>query len=405
MRQAFPNVAVSLLGVLTIVAYGSWFYGFGVLLDDLRTDLDTGLGVLTSGYALAQILTGVLGLIAGRLLDRHGATVPLAIGSVTGPGLLIAASFATDPVVFAATFGVGGGIIGATGFYHLTQTVVARLAPGHEARAIARLTIWGAFSSPLLIPATEFARATMGWRWTMRLGALSVAAVSAFAAAFVDPQRRTASDRPSLTPLSAIRTALTDPAVRRLAGSSLAGSFGMSTLVVLQVPTMVAAGLDRATAATLAGARGIAQLLGRLPLGWVLRRVSARRALRTAKVLVAVGAGLLAVSGNLVMAIGFVVVAGAGLGAVSPLEGIYAREVLPAHDLGVLMGSLHLTLGLASGIGPLVAAALNDVTSSAWAGALVAAAAALLSAALLGSPRGRESGSSEPASTTTPSAR
>jgi MFS family permease len=392
-----------MLGVLTIVAYGSWFYGFGVLLDDLRADLGTGLGVLTAGYALAQVLTGMLGMVVGRVLDRRGASVPLAVGSVAGPGLLVAASFATHPVVFALMFGLGGGVIGATGFYHLTQTVVARLAPGYEARAIARLTIWGAFSSPLLIPATEFARATVGWRWTMRLGALAVAVVSAIAAAFVDPHRATRSDRPSPTPLGAVRGALGDPAVRRLAGSSLAGSFGMSTLVVLQVPTMVAAGLDRATAATLAGARGIAQLLGRLPLGWVLRRVSARRALRSAKVLVAVGAVLLAVSGNLVLAIGFVVVAGAGLGAVSPLEGIYAREVLPAHDLGVLMGSLHLTLGLASGLGPLVAAALNDVTSSAWAGAMVAATASLLSAALLGQPPDRASRTTEPTSTPTPS--
>lgn len=182
----------------------------------------------------------------------------------------------------------------------------------------------------------------------------------------------------------------------------MAGSFGMSTLVVLQVPTMVAAGLDRSTAATLAGARGIAQLLGRLPLGWVLRHVSARRALRSAKVLVAVGAGLMAMSGNLVLAVGFVVVAGAGLGAVSPLEGIYAREVLPAHDLGVLMGSLHLTLGLASGAGPLVAAALNDLTRSAWAGAVIAAGASLLSAALLAAPRVPASPPISPTSTPTP---
>jgi len=344
----------------------------------------------------------VLGMVAGRLLDRHGAIAPLAIGSVAGPGLLISASAVNHPVVFVVAFGMGGGIIGATGFYHLTQTVVARLAPGQEARAIARLTIWGAFSSPLLIPATEFARATVGWRWTMRLGAVAVAGVSAVAAAFVDPHRRSASDRPSPTPLSAVRAALTEPPVRRLAGSSLAGSFGMSTLVVLQVPTMVAAGLDRATAATMAGARGIAQLLGRLPLGWVLRRVSARRALRTAKVMVAFGAVLLAFSGNLVLAIGFVVVAGAGLGAVSPLEGIYAREVLPAHDLGVLMGSLHLTLGLASGVGPLVAAALNDITSSACAGAGVVAAASLVSAALLGPVPGPASRTSAPASVPKP---
>jgi MFS family permease len=387
MTRATPRRPVAILGLLTIVAYGSWFYGFGVLLDDLRVDLDTTLGALTGGYALAQILTGLFGMVSGRLVDRHGATLPLAVGGVVGPGLLVLASYATAPVVFVVAFGFGGGVIGATGFYHLTQTIVARLAPGGEARSIARLTVWGAFSSPLLIPLTEFARATFGWRWTMRSGALAVAALSMFAAMVVDPGGRTRSERPSTTPLGAVRAAWTDRSVRRLAGSALAGSFGMSVLVVLQVPTMVAAGLERSTAATLAGARGIAQLLGRLPLGWVLRRMPAKTALRRAKVVVALGTLLLAASGQVVFAIAFVVLAGVGLGAVSPLEGIYAREVLPPHDLGTLMGSLHLTLGLASGLGPLAAAALNDLTATTWVGVLVAAAASLLGAALLSSPR------------------
>lgn len=373
-----------LLGLLTVVAYGSWFYGFGVLLDDISEDLGSGLGVLTGGYALAQVLTGMLGLVAGRTLDRRGARIPFAVGAVVGPGIFAAATVVHHPLWFAMLFGLGGGVIGATGFYHLTQSVVARLAVGAEAAAIARLTIWGAFASPVMIPLTEASRAMVGWRWTMRGTAVILAIVLAAAAWAVQRSGPTASTSSSMRSSTAVRVAWSDPAVRRLAVSALAGSFGASVLVVLQVPAMVANGLPRSTAAALAGARGFAQLLGRLPLARILRRVSTRDALVGAKVLTAVGAILLAVSTSVPVALLFVLVAGAGIGATSPLEGIYAREVLPPGDFGVLMGSLHLLLGFAAGAGPLLAALVVDLTDVAWSGLLLAAAASLVSAAVLG---------------------
>lgn len=379
----FPSWRIGLLGLLTIVAYGSWFYGFGVLIDDIAAELPGGLAPLTAGYAIAQVLTGVLGVVAGRLLDRSGARRPFVVGAAVGPTLLVACTFTDQPWVFALLFGAGGGVVGSTAFYHLTQTVSARLAVGHEARAIARLTIWGAFASPVLIPVTEVLRATVGWRDTIRLGAATVAVVLAAAAAFVDPTGRTASGSPTANPLVAVGLALTDRRIRRLALSSLAGSFAMSVLVVLQVPMMVAGGLERSTAAGLAGARGLAQLLGRLPLGFVLGRWSARASLRAAKFAVGGGALLLAATSSITVAVLFVIVAGAGIGAVSPLEGIYAREVLPPHDLGTLMGALHLLLGVAAGLGPVVAGLIVDLSGRTSSGLVLAAVAAFVAAGLL----------------------
>lgn len=379
----FPGGRIALLGVLTIVAYGSWFYGFGVLIDEIEAELPGGLAPLTAGYAIAQVLTGVLGVVVGRMLDRSGARRPFAVGAAVGPALLVASTFVNDPWAFALLFGAGGGVVGSTAFYHLTQTVSARLAVGLEARAIARLTIWGAFASPILIPVTEVLRAAVGWRDTIRIGALAVAVVLAVAAVFVDPSGRTASSAPTANPLLAVRVALTEPRIRRLALSSLAGSFSMSVLVVLQVPMMVAGGLERSTAAGLAGARGLAQLLGRLPLGFVLRRWSARASLRAAKVAVGVGALLLAGTTSLTVAVLFVLVAGTGIGAVSPLEGIYAREVLPPQDLGTLMGALHLLLGFAAGLGPVVAGLTVDLTGRTSSGLVLAGIAAFVAAGLL----------------------
>ena len=389
MTSAVPFVRVGVLGVLTIVSYGSWFYGFGVLLDDMAEDFGSGVGILTLGYTIAQILTGVLGMWVGRTLDRHGARRPFVFGAILGPTLVFASTYVDSPALFAVMFGLGGGVIGATSFYHLTQTVVARLAVGNEARAIAHLTIWGAFSSPILIPLTEAARASIGWRDTVRVSALTVGVVLVLAAWVVDRRGETRSVAPSVSSRVALTRAWADPDVRRLAFSSLASSFGTSIIMVLQIPAMVAAGLERSTAATMAGARGFAQLLGRLPLGRVLDAHPTRRVLVTAKLLVAAGALLLAFSGNVVMALLFVIVGGVGIGAVSPLDGIYAREVLPSDDLGTLMGSMHFVGGLMSGVGPLLGALVIDATGRTESGLLVAFVSVVIGAMFLVTPRRR----------------
>jgi MFS family permease len=378
-----PYVRVGVLGVLTIVAYGSWFYGFGVLLDDMAADFGSGVGILTMGYTIAQILTGVLGMWVGRTLDRHGARRPFALGAIIGPSVVIASTFADSPALFAAVFGIGGGVIGASSFYHLTQTVAARLSSGHEARAIAQLTIWGAFSSPILIPVTELLRSWIGWRDTVRVSVVVVGVVLVVAAVFVDRDGVSRSTSPSASSRLAVVGAWQEPVVRRYAFSSLASSFGTSIIMVLQIPAMVAGGLERSTAASMAGARGFAQLFGRLPLGRVLDTWPTRNVLIGAKLLIATGALLLAFSGNVVVAVLFVIVGGVGIGAASPLDGIYAREVLPAHDLGTLMGSMHFVGGFMSGVGPLVGAFVIDLTDRTWSGLVLASATVLIGAASL----------------------
>jgi MFS family permease len=383
-----PYLRIGILGVLTIVAYGSWFYGFGVLLDDMAADFDSGVGILTMGYTISQILTGVLGIWVGRTLDHHGARRPFAIGAAVGPGVVVASTYLESPALFAVVFGIGGGVLGASSFYHLTQTVAARLSAGSEARAIAQLTIWGAFSSPILIPVTELMRSWIGWRDTVRVSVVVVGVVLVVAAVFVDRDGVTRSTSPSASSRLAVIGAWKEPLVRRYAFSSLASSFGTSIIMVLQIPAMVAGGLERSTAASMAGARGFAQLFGRLPLGRVLDTWPTRNVLISAKLLIVAGGVLLAFSGNVVVAVLFVIVGGVGIGAVSPLDGIYAREVLPTHDLGTLMGSMHFVGGFMAGIGPLVGALVIDLTDRTWSGLVLASATVLIGAAsLVMSPR------------------
>ncbi len=372
-----------MLGGLTIVAYGSWFYGFGVLFDDIGTALRSSDRVLTAGFGLAQLLTGLLGIVAGRNLDRRGVRAVFAVGAIAGGGLLWASSMANGPWTFALLFGSAGGIIGSTGFYAMTQSVAARLAPGAETVAIARLTIWGAFSSPLFIPGTGLANRWWGWRTTLRIDAVLVAVAFAIAALVVDRAGATASPRPGGSPLVALRAAFATGPIRRLVLSGSAAGAGTSILLVYQVSLLVVAGISATLASTLAGARGFAQLLGRLPLARVVNRFGVRSSLRVARAALGLSCLLVLVSGNIALAILYVVVAGTSIGAMSPLDGIYARQLLPPEDLGTLMGAVALLTGLASATGPMLAAVLVDATGSRRAAAVLAAACAIAGALTL----------------------
>ena len=289
-----------------------------------------------------------------------------------GGGLLAASSWMNSPLGFAAVFGLAGGLIGATGFYSITQAIAARTSPHKPHVAITRLTIWGAFSSPLFIPITEVARRWWGWRTTLRLDAAWVT-VAFCAAIAADPLRIAVAERPSRNPLRAATTALGDPTIRRLVGSAATTAAAMEILLLYQVRIMTAAGLAASAASGFAGARGLAQLLGRLPLARTIAHFGVRATMVAARIGLAVGCMLIVWSGHTWVAVVYVFVAGATLGALSPLEGIFATITLPPDDLGSLMGGLALLSGVAGATGPILAAVIVDATNRTAHAAILAA--------------------------------
>lgn len=78
------GVAIGSLGLLTIVAYGTWYYGFGVLLDPIHDTEGWSRGALGAVFGAAIFVNGVGAAIGGRLLDAAGPrrTFLLASGAL-----------------------------------------------------------------------------------------------------------------------------------------------------------------------------------------------------------------------------------------------------------------------------------------------------------------------------------
>jgi MFS family permease len=364
------HLAIALLGLVTISAYGSWYYAFGVLLDPIRVDTGWNEATLAAAFSIGSIAVGFGSVFGGRLLDRLGGRTVLTIGGIGGATMLMVTSFSGNVVVFSASSALAFGFLGSFGFYHATMTMAVRTNPSNPAKAISTLTIWGAFASVVYLPMVAARGEALEWRMTIRV--IAVLALAAFAIAALavpsgnlhgpadNPGGPDTIERPSLRQILAATIAT--PSRRAFTAAVALGGISMSTLLVYQVPAMTAAGLPLTTAATLAGVRGFAQTAGRVPLSPIVRLLGSSGALVLAFGAMTVGGIILAFSGTVPIALSFAIITGFGIGAFSPLQGITAEELFERDTLGATMGSYSMVLMVAGASGPAVAGLLAEGT-------------------------------------------
>ncbi|MEL6984729.1 MAG: MFS transporter, partial [Actinomycetota bacterium] len=375
------HLSVAVLGLVTIAAYGSWYYAFGVLFDPILADTGWSESTIALAFSIGIVANGFASMAGGRVLDRAGSRVVLLIGGLGGGLGLLATSVAPNPVVFALVSAVAMGLLGGFGFYHVTMTCAVRLNPDRSARAIAVLTIWGAFASAIYLPSTAALVDRFDWRVTVRILAVVVMAVFLMAATVLRPVRPETTEAPAS--MRRILLSTIDRPERRAFTLALAlGWVAMSTILVYQVPVMTAAGLPLATAATVAGLRGFSQTAGRIPLGPIVERLGSSRSVALALGSISVSGVVLAFSGRVVPAVIFALLAGFGIGAMSPLQGIVVEELFDRDTLGATMGSYGL-IGMGGGaIGPALAGILADTSGSRRGVTVIIVVCALVAAAL-----------------------
>lgn len=357
MRPKSSVRAVDALGALTIVAYGTWFYGFGVLVGDVGDDLGVGVGALGVVYGSTTLAGGIGAMFVGRLLDQVRLDlIFLWLGPAAAATYAIA-SYASNFFVFALLYVVAGGGIAATGFYSVTQPLVVQLRSDDPTRGITRLTIWGAFSSPIAIPLTELARDTTGWRTAVRLSA-ALLVVAYVGAGLLARGRVTSAVRSPAKVWTVAKETTATPLLRSYVAAAFFSSMAVSVLLVYQVQTMKWAGLSAAAAASFAGARGLLQLLGRLPLLPLVDRFGSWKLQHVCRGGVAVGAVALVFSGRSGIAIVYAIVVGTSAGALSALDGMVGHEILDHKHFATALAFVGFVATVGSATGPIVAGIL-----------------------------------------------
>ncbi|MEZ5379527.1 MAG: MFS transporter [Acidimicrobiales bacterium] len=370
--------SIAVLGLVTICSYGSWYYAFGVLLDPIRLDTGWNESSLAASFSAGTVAIGCFSLGGGRLLDRVGHRLVLCLAGLVGAAGLALASFAHHLPVFFLGATIGLGTFGSLAFYHVTMTTAVRLNPDQPTRAIAVLTMWGAFASATFLPLTAWLVDTTDWRTTVRILAVLAGTVLVLAGLGLPAVPDDETDATPLPLRDVIRATVGERGPRLFTAAVAFGGIAMSTLLVYQVPIMTTAGLSATTAATMAGLRGFAQIGGRVPLAPIVDRLGSDRSLMLAFAAIGAGGALVSVAGTFVVAIVFAAVAGFGIGAFSPLQGMKSEELFDRRQLGATMGFYGSVLLLVGSTGPVAAGVVAERTGERrWVSLIVITAAGL----------------------------
>jgi MFS family permease len=423
MRQPYHGwVLVVVLGVTTVVSYGTTAYLFGVLVVPIGQEMGWSRGELSGAFALSQVLAGVAGIPIGRRVDRYGARRLMAAGSLLGGLALIALSRVQTLGQLYLLWGGAIGLSMALTFYSVSMAVVANWFHRRRGAALALLTLLGGFASVIFVPLAGWLIPRLGWRDTVVVVGLSQLLVALPLHAFLlrrhpedlglrpdgdpPPAAPSSTSRPAASPEGArdaieperrpampgmlLSQALGEPAFWIL---TLAASLDQLAVMVVwahSIAFMIGRGFDPVLAASMGGLVGLVSLPGRFVLNVASDRLGPKRLLGVCLGVQALGLTFLIVATSVAWLYAYALVYGVAYGTRSPLRASVMADYFGRRAYGAITAVQGLPIALASGLGPLAAGWLYDRLGDYFLAFWLTAVAYLLSGLIvLLSPRPR----------------
>jgi MFS family permease len=391
-RIYYGWILVWALGITTIISYGTTWYLSGVLLVPVNRDLGGDRAALSAAFSLSLLVSGILGLPVGRLIDRHGARIPMAAGSLlTGLSLMALArvnSVWQVGVLWTGLIGIGQALT----TYGVSFTVVANWFHRRRGSALAILTLVGGLASPIFIPMAGWLISSFGWREAvMVLGLVQIAVAFPIHGLLLrrhpedlglQPDGRSGAGEPPIPVSRGMRLlpALATRPFWTLTVSWALGSTATATVVAHQVAYMTGRGLNPALAASVAGALGLVSLPARYLINRLSERFTPHSLLAICTAGQAAGTFLLAISVAPLYLTAYVLIYGAAFGTIAPLSAAAMAEHFGRRAYGVITAVRGVSGSIGAALGPVAAGAIFDRFNSYEPAVLLMATAFVLSA-------------------------
>ena len=161
--QPHKSVVVSTLGITQTLAWGSSYYLTAVFADPVSAGLGLSRAWFFGAVSAALLLSGLLGPLAGRTIDRYGGRDVLAATNLVfalGLGLM---AIAVGPVTLALAWVVIGMAMGF-GLYEAAFATAAGLYGLQARNAITGITLIAGFASTVGWPLSAALIDAFGWR-------------------------------------------------------------------------------------------------------------------------------------------------------------------------------------------------------------------------------------------------
>lgn len=381
-------------------------YTLGLFVEPLQAEFGWSRGFISSALTIYAFVSVLLAGPVGYIIDVFGPRRVALPGMVFFCLAIAALALTTQSQMswWGLWFLVACGAI----LVKPTVWTAAIIGRFDSARGIAlALTLCGGSITAMLGPlVAERLIADHGWRngyigLAVIWGAVCMPIVWALFYSRNDLERAQGRTPPQRTQVDkvALAKAVRSAPFLKLALACFLLVFTASGASVHLVPLLSNAGIDRTTAASLAGLVGLAAFLGRLTSGSLLDRVDARIVATIVSALPAVAfAGLTVFDGDVVFAGIFAFVLGLCAGAEFEIAAYLSSRFFKGASFGTLFGLVNGMITLGAGLGSMVYGLAFDAAGTYSYALLVAIPLTLVASALVWSlgPTPRASTGPEP---------
>jgi MFS family permease len=389
------------LSVPQLITWGSVFYGFALFLQPMEAALGANRAQMSLAFSLALLAEGLLAFAVGRAIDRGHARAVMTLGSlIVGLGLL-ALSQVTQIAQLYVVWTLLGAALAAT-LYAPAFVVLMRRFEHHYRQAIIVLTLLGGLASTVFIPLVDLCIDRLGWpgalwllaalQWLVCaplhawLLAPRPADATKLIAVSADIQAAAAVLSPQSSVSTPLRAAMRTPTFVGLAVFSVLLMGVTAALPAHWVSLLRESGLPEAWAIWIPASVGVLQVVGRLGLWALERRVDVHRANVWVAALVPASLAVLLLGlGHPVAALVFVLLYGLGNGMLTIVKGTAMALYVSREHAGALNGVLGVPQALARAALPWSVGALYTAPSTPTASSgYVAGLVLLLATSLIG---------------------
>src|SRR5450755_2116762 len=360
------------LGLTQIVSWGALYYSIAVLGSSMRDELGLSAGALFGAYSLSLFLSALAAPLVGRSIDRYGGRRVMSVGSVTAGLALLAIAHAHSVTMLYAAWALAG-IAMAMTLYDAAFATLSQHSGTSYRTALTALTLMGGLASTVFWPLSLKGLEWIGWRDTLSgFALLQIAICLPLHLVFVP--RTVTPVVPSGAGAEYEHGSL-PPRSRRPAFVALGIA---SALTVHLITILQGKALTLESAVWVGAFFGPMQVTGRILEFTIGRRFSSRRiGLIALGLLVGALALLIAIRGEVLLALAFAVAFGCSNGVVTIVRGTVPAELFGRAGYGGILGSLAAPALFARAVAPFAFAplAVPETASFGWLLLLVAMAA------------------------------
>jgi MFS family permease len=368
------------LSVTEITSWGVLYYAFAVLSSDIVHDTGWSRTAVTGAFSVSLVVSGVVGIVLGRRLDRYGPRHIMTSASVLATAAVVVIALSRNYPMFVTGWALAGVAMAGT-LYPPAFAALTRWGGGERVRALTTLTLVAGLASTVFAPVAAGLASVSDWRTTYLVLAALLAAVTVPAHWWGLNHAWEAGPGPVAGDIGHGREARTFPFAALMVTATLS-AFVVYAAVVNLVPMFVERGLSTTEAAFALGIGGVGQVAGRL--GYA-RFADATNPVSRLTITIGAVAASTAVAAaappGVIILFAVSALMGVARGIFTLIQATAVSDRWGTSRFGHLNGLLTAPVLIASALAPFAGAALADALGGQQKAFFVLAGAAALAAA------------------------